>query len=63
MANIERCTEIERANKILLDKMTNILSGPATHNRYYAKQNAYSAANLPKSKRVFKPKKPEMASV
>ena len=28
----ERCTQIERANRLLLEKMTNILAGPATHN-------------------------------
>lgn len=30
----ERCTEIEKANRLLLDRMTNILAGPATHNLY-----------------------------
>jgi hypothetical protein len=29
--SLERCTEIEKANRILLQKMTKILSGPATH--------------------------------
>ena len=28
---LERCNEIERANKILLERMTSILAGPATH--------------------------------
>ena len=27
----DRCTEIERANRILLQRMTSILAGPATH--------------------------------
>ena len=27
----ERCTEIEKANRLLLERMTNILAGPATH--------------------------------
>jgi hypothetical protein len=30
----ERCSEIERANRILLQKMTKILSGPATYLAY-----------------------------
>lgn len=31
--SIERCSEIERANRILLERMTSILAGPATHNQ------------------------------
>ena len=27
----ERCTEIEKANRLLLERMTSILKGPATH--------------------------------
>jgi hypothetical protein len=33
ICNIERCSEIERANRILLERMTSILAGPATHNQ------------------------------
>lgn len=30
--NTDRCNEIERANRILLQRMTSILAGPASHN-------------------------------
>ena len=50
---------LEKLNFKLLDKMTNILSEPDTHNRYYTKNNAYSVANLPKNKRSYKAKKLE----
>ena len=41
----DRCTEIERANRILLERMTNILAGPATHN---INRSNYHYTNSPK---------------
>ena len=32
----ERCTQIEKSNRLLLEKMTNILAGPATHHQQFS---------------------------
>lgn len=45
---IERCSEIEKANRILLNKMTNILSGPSIHNAF-GNKTFYDAAKHSKS--------------
>lgn len=45
----ERCNEIEKANRILLERMTSILAGPATHMLNYSsfkQKNVYSNGSL-----------------
>ena len=41
LSMLERCTEIEKANRILLEKMTSILAGPG--------------ANFPQNKKGYMP--------
>lgn len=45
----ERCTEIERANRILLERMTSILAGPATHHVIHNHHANYSKSQTTKN--------------
>jgi hypothetical protein len=45
----ERCTEIEKANRILLERMTSILKGPATHTSSFNLQANETAKGIKRS--------------